>query len=150
MAQSLASIFVHLVFSTKNRAPLIRPDIEGQLHAYLATIFHECQCPALKVGGMPDHVHALFSLHRTKTLADIVEEVKKCSSKWIKTKGDDYRDFQWQAGYGAFSVSESAITSVREYIANQRTHHQDRDFQNELRVMLTKHKIEFDERYLWD
>ena len=99
---------------------------------------------------MPDHVHALFSLHRTKTLADIVEEVKKCSSKWIKTKGDDYRDFQWQAGYGAFSVSESAITSVREYIANQRTHHQDRDFQNELRVMLTKHKIEFDERYLWD
>lgn len=150
MAQSLSSILVHLVFSTKHRTPLIRPEIEGELHAYLATVFHKCQCPSLKIGGMSDHIHVLFSLHRTKTLADIVEEIKKRSSKWIKTKGDEYHNFQWQAGYGAFSVSQSAISSVREYIANQWTHHQDRDFQDELRLLLSKNQIEFDERYLWD
>lgn len=148
MAQSLSSILVHIVFSTKNRAPLIRPEIEGELHAYLATVFHECQCPSIKVGGTSDHIHALFSLHRTWALANIAEEVKKRSSKWIKTKG--ISNFQWQAGYGAFSVSQSAISTVREYIANQRTHHQERDFQDELRLLLTKHQIDFDERYLWD
>lgn len=99
---------------------------------------------------MSDHIHALFVLHRTKTLAEIVEEVKKRSSKWIKTKGEANRDFQWQAGYGAFSVSQSAMSSVREYIANQRTHHQERDFQEELRLLLRKNEIEFDERYFWD
>ncbi len=150
MAQSLSSILVHVVFSTKHRAPFIRAEIEAELHAYIATVFDECQCPSLKVGGMPDHLHALFSLHRTTTLAAIMEEVKKRSSKWIKTKGDEYRDFQWQAGYGAFSVSQSAVSEVREYIANQRTHHQERDFQNELRSLLRKSQIEFDERYLWD
>jgi putative transposase len=150
MAQSLSSILVHVVFSTKHRAPLIQANIEAELHAYLATVFHECQCPSLKIGGMPDHIHALFALHRTNPLAEIREEVKKRSSKWIKTKGNVYRDFQWQAGYGAFSVSQSVISSVREYIANQRTHHQERNFQDELRLLLCKHEIEFDERYLWD
>ena len=150
MAQSLSSLLVHLVFSTKHRAPIIHAEIESELHAYLATVFHECQCPSIKVGGTSDHIHALFSLHRTWSLANIAEEVKKRSSKWIKTKGDGYRDFQWQTGYGAFSVSQSAIASVRKYIANQRTHHQDRDFQDELRLLFTKHQIDFDERYLWD
>ena len=85
MAQSLASILVHLVFSTKHRHPFIQIEVEANLHAYLAAIFRECKCPSLLVGGMPDHIHALFSLHRTYTVAEIVEEVKKSSSKWIKT-----------------------------------------------------------------
>ena len=150
MAQSLASILVHLVFSTKHRQPLIKPEVEGNLYAYLVTVFRNHQCPSLLVGGMPDHIHALFSLHRTRALAEIVEEVKKSSSKWIKTNGREYEQFQWQGGYGAFSISQSAVQEVKNYIANQKTHHQKMSFQDELRALLRKYEVEYDERYVWD
>jgi REP element-mobilizing transposase RayT len=101
-------------------------------------------------GGVKDHVHALFSLHRTWSVSDITEEVKKSSSKWIKTKGQEWRNFQWQAGYGAFSVSQSGVAKVKRYIANQKAHHAQQSFQNEFRGLLRKYEVEYDERYVWD
>jgi REP element-mobilizing transposase RayT len=150
MPQSLSSILVHLVFSTKLREPLINIEIEPELHAYLAVVFRECKSPSLIVGGTSDHIHALFALHRTQSVAGIVEEVKKSSSKWIKTKGSDLRGFQWQAGYGAFSVGASNITMVKQYIATQREHHRHRTFQDEYRLLMNKYAVEYDERYVWD
>jgi putative transposase len=150
MSQSLAKILVHLTFSTKHRRPWIDKKIRPELNAVLATKFQDWESPALIVGSVDDHVHALFSLSRNHAIRKVVEEVKKESSKWIKTKGAKYRDFYWQAGYGAFSVSQSNVPRVRAYIANQEEHHQKRTFQDELRALLRRHQIEFDERYVWD
>src|ERR1051326_358670 len=104
MPQSLSSILIHLVFSTKLREPFITPAVETELHKYLAAVFRACQSPALSIGGDRDHIHALFALSRTWTVANVVEEVKTSSSKWIKTKGPEFRQFHWQGGYGAFSL----------------------------------------------
>jgi putative transposase len=150
MPQSLASVLIHLVFSTKHRQPFITPVIETELHKYLATVFRGCDSPALQVGGYEDHIHALFSLSRKWAIADIVEEVKTSSSKWIKTKGAEFRQFHWQSGYGAFSVSQSNVQKVKNYIANQKEHHGKQSFQDEFRNFLEKHGVEYDERYVWD
>lgn len=150
MPQSLSSILVHLVFSTKFRDPIINIEIEPKLHAYLAAVFRECKSSSLIVGGASDHIHALFALHRTQAVANVVEEVKKSSSKWIKTKGKDLHDFQWQAGYGAFSIGASNIATVKQYIATQREHHRHRTFQDESRLLMNKYAVEYDERYVWD
>jgi REP element-mobilizing transposase RayT len=116
----------------------------------MATIFKERQCPALTIGGMPDHVHVLFALARTATVSDIVEAVKKGSSKWIKTKGAPYGDFHWQRGYAAFSIGQSGAGKTRRYIDSQREHHKTRTFQDEYRTFLGKYGIPYDERYVWD
>lgn len=150
MPQSLASVLIHLIFSTKHREPLITPAIDIELHKYLATIFRECDSPALLVGGHKDHIHALFSLSRKWKIAELVEEVKTSSSKWIKTKGGTFSQFHWQSGYGAFSVSQSNVGKVKNYIANQKAHHSKLSFQDEFRGFLKKHGIEYDERYVWD
>jgi REP element-mobilizing transposase RayT len=150
MPQSLSSVLLHLVFSTKHRKPLITPDIESELYAYLASVFRACDSPALKIGGDKDHTHILFSLSRTIEIAKVVEEIKKRSSKWIKTKGEKFGDFQWQGGYGIFSVSESKAAAVKRYIASQKEHHLRYDFQTEYRELLRKYKVEYDERYVWD
>lgn len=150
MPQSLSSILVHLVFSTKNREPYITPEIEAELHAYLAAVFRECRSPALAVNGTTNHVHALFSLSRTVTLAEVVEEVKKRSSKWAKTKGVTQRSFQWQTGYGAFSIGRSNVDAVKKYIAGQKEHHRRKTFEEEYRSFLRKYDVEYDERYVWD
>jgi REP element-mobilizing transposase RayT len=150
MPQSLAKNSLHLVFSTKNRHPFINSEIQPELHSYIATVLKTLISPALIINSMEDHIHILFLLHRTVTLSKAVEEIKKSSSKWIKTKSPELSDFAWQSGYGAFSVSESNIESVKSYIQNQQEHHRTKTFQEELRIILTKHKIEFDERYLWD
>ncbi len=150
MPQSLASVLVHLVFSTKNREPWITEAIEPELHKYLSTVFRGCDSPALLVGGYNDHIHTLFSLSRKWTIADIVEEVKTNSSKWIKTKGAEFGPYHWQSGYGAFSVSQSNVEEVKAYIANQKERHRKKAFQTEYRQLLTAYQIEFDERYVWD
>jgi putative transposase len=150
MPQSLASVLIHLVFSTKHRQPFITPAIETELHKYMATVFRGCDSPALLVGGYEDHIHALFLLSRKWAIADVVEEVKTSSSKWIKTKGAEFRQFHWQSGYGAFSVSQSNVEKVKNYIANQKEHHGKQSFQNEFREFLEKHGVEYDERYVWD
>jgi REP element-mobilizing transposase RayT len=148
MPQSLADVLIHLVFSTKDREPLIHGSLEPELHAYAATVLKNGGCPALVVNGMPDHVHLLFHLSRTMTMAAIVEELKTSTSKWIKTKGPHLRGFHWQSGYGAFSVSRSNVEQVVDYIRKQKEHHRQRSFQDELRSLFQKHGIAFDERYV--
>lgn len=150
MPQSLANNLVHLVFSTKHREPWLIDAVRPALHAYLATVFKNLKCPVLILNSVEDHIHILFSLHRTVALATVVEDVKKSSSKWIKTQSAELTQFAWQGGYGAFSVSSSNVDAVRQYIACQAEHHRKISFQDELRAFLSKHKMEFDERYLWD
>lgn len=148
MPQSLVTNLVHLVYSTKYRAACIPEGVRTRLHAYQAGIYSEWESPALAIGGVADHVHALFSLSKNRPLIKVVEEVKKGSSKWMKVNG--VKDFHWQNGYSAFSVSQSNVEVVRRYIANQEKHHRKLSFQDELRLLLEKHKLEFDERYVWD
>ena len=150
MPQSLARLHVHLVFSTKHREPLITDAVRPSLHAYMATVLRNSGCPAVLINSMPDHVHILFELGRTVTVSSSVEEVKTNSSKWLKTQGPEFSRFAWQTGYGAFSVSESNVAAVRDYIANQAEHHQVKSFQEEYLAFLTKHGVAFDERYVWD
>jgi putative transposase len=150
MPQSLSSILVHLVFSTKHREPFITKEIEGRVHGYLVEVFHAQKSPSLIVGGVEDQIHVLFSLSRVITVADLVEEVKKNSSKWIKTLGPQFSGFQWQAGYGAFSISQSGVGTAKRYIAGQRERHRSQGFKDEFRDLLRKYEIPFDERYVWD
>lgn len=150
MPQSLASILVHLVFSTKNRQRLIRPEIEVELFPYLATVFRNLDSPTLAINGTDDHVHILFRLSRKKAVAEVVEEIKTSSSHWIKAKGKEYEEFYWQNGYGAFSIGESGVEALKAYVANQKAHHRRRSFQEEYRALLAKYHIDFDERYVWD
>ncbi len=150
MAQSLSSILIHLVFSTKNREPLITPEIEKELHPYMAKIFRELKSPSLAIDGTSDHLHILFSLGRVIKVADLVEEVKTESSKWIKTKGREFKSFHWQRGYGAFSIGQSNVVSLERYIYGQKQHHRRVTFQDEYRKFLEAYRIDFDERYVWD
>ncbi len=150
MPQSLSSILVHLIFSTKNREPFITPQIESELHPYMAKIFRALKSPSLTIDGTSDHLHILFSLSRVIAIADLVEEVKTESSKWIKTKGPELRNFHWQKGYGAFSIGQSQVSALRRYIARQKIHHQRVTFQNEYRKFLKSYGIDYDERYVWD
>lgn len=150
MAQSLAHILVHLIFSTRNREPLLQENLLAPTHAYLGGILRELDCPPVCVGGVEDHVHVLFALSRNRSMAEVVQSLKASSSRWLKTQADHLSDFHWQSGYGAFSVSESQSAAVRTYIGDQRRRHLKVGFQDELRMLLKRHKIEYDERYLWD
>lgn len=150
MPHSLARLHVHLIFSTKNRAPLLREDVRDPLHRYLAAVLQNLGCAATLVNSVDDHVHILFELSRTAAVSAVVEEIKTSSSKWLKTQGPQYSGFTWQAGYGAFSVSETGVAAVREYIAGQQEHHEKRSFEDEYRSFLERHHPAFDERYLWD
>jgi putative transposase len=143
MSQSLVKNLVHLVYSTKNRQPWIPMEHRCALFAYQAGIFKEWDSPAILIGGALDHVHALFSLSKNHALKKIVEEVKKGSSKWMKTNGPRNAAFYWQAGYGAFSVSQSNEDRVKRYIETQEEHHRKLTFQDELRALFRRHQIEF-------
>lgn len=150
MAQSLSNVLLHIVFSTKNREPWIDESIETELFPYLATICRDHKSPSHKIGGAGDHIHIACSLSRTMTIANLVQELKQSSSKWMKSKGDQYREFSWQNGYGAFSIGQSQLDDLSRYIANQRAHHAKESFQDELRKLLNLYGVEFDERYVWD
>jgi REP-associated tyrosine transposase len=150
MPQSLSSVLIHLIFSTKNREPFLNTSIESELHPYMASIFRGLKSPSLALDGTPDHLHILFSLSRVIKIADLVEEVKTDSSKWIKTKGPEFTNFHWQKGYGAFSIGQSQITTLKRYIARQKLHHQRNSFQDEYRKFLKTYGIDYDERYVWD
>jgi REP element-mobilizing transposase RayT len=150
MAQSLAKNLIHLIYSTKNRDASLTPAIRPTLFAYQAGILREWDSPAISIGGDCDHVHALFVLSKNEKLCRVIEEVKKGSSKWIKTQGDAFAGFHWQNGYGAFSVSQSHVPRVRRYIEQQVEHHRTTSFQDEFRLFLKRYGIEYDERYVWD
>jgi len=148
MPQSLSRVIIHLVFSTKHRQPFIVSDKQNDMFSYLAGTLNGLDCPAILVGGMPDHIHALFVLSRTLSVCKVVEELKKESSKWAKER--IHPGFYWQTGYGAFSVSPSRVEKVKQYITTQEEHHRTSTFQDEFRALLRKHGIAWDERYVWD
>jgi REP element-mobilizing transposase RayT len=151
MPHSLANVLLHIVFSTKNRAPFLQsPKIREEMEAYMVGTLVAIECPSLIVRTVEDHLHCLCELSRTKSIAKLVEELKVESSSWAKKQDSALRDFHWQAGYGAFSVSQSNAADVKTYIANQEQHHRKITYQDELRLLLTRHEIEFDERYVWD
>jgi REP element-mobilizing transposase RayT len=151
MPQSLALIYVHLVFSTKERRPFLQdPAFRSRAHAYLAGICENQQCPALSVGGVEDHVHVLCRLSKIIEVATLVRELKRDSSKWVKDENPRLANFHWQNGYGAFSASPSHVDPLREYIANQVEHHRGETFQDEFRRTCQKYGVEIDERYVWD
>ena len=149
MAQSLAKIAVHVVFSTKNREPLLTTTIRSDIFAYSVGILNSLECITLAINGTEDHVHALIGMSKTISLSKMMEEVKKGSSRRLSAQNMTAKHFAWQAGYGAFSVSESQISTVVHYIEEQEKHHRKMTFQDELISLLKKHNIEFDERYLW-
>jgi len=150
MSQSLVKNLVHLVYSTKHREPLIPTKCREVLFAHQAGIFTQWESPALVIGGVEDHVHALFALSKNHPLKKVVEEVKKGSSKWMKSDGPRIQQFSWQAGYAGFSVSQSSVDTVRRYIERQDEHHRKMGFQDELRALFNRHGVGFDERYVWD
>lgn len=150
MPQSLSKNLIHLIYSTKNRQACLTPVVRRKLFAYQAGIFESCESPALVIGGEMDHIHALFTLSKNHALCNIVEEVKKGSSKWLKTQGRAFAAFHWQNGYGAFSIGASQVKRVRRYIEEQAEHHRARSFQEEVRLFLRHYGVEYDERYVWD
>jgi len=151
MPQSLAKIIVHTVFSTKDRRPFLRDKpLREELHRYLGGILTHHDCQPIIIGGVEDHVHILSTLSRICEAAEMVKEVKRGSSLWMKTKSSDLHDFAWQNGYGIFSIGFSQVETVRNYIAGQEEHHHKVSFQDEFREFLKRYEIEFDERYVWD
>lgn len=150
MPQSLVKNYVHIVFSTKHREDFIDENIEKELFAYIATLCKDFGSLALQIGGTDNHIHILCSLSRKIALMKLVQEIKAHSSKWIKTKGEKYKNFFWQNGYGAFSVSEESVYVVIHYIKNQRKHHQQIPYKDEMIGILQKHKMDYDEKYMWD
>ncbi|GHT24876.1 hypothetical protein AGMMS4957_18680 [Bacteroidia bacterium] len=149
MAQSLSKVYVHITFSTKNRYPFIDNQIKKELWTYIGGVCKALEYNPVRVGGHSEHVHICCLLSKKITQIKLLEEVKKESSKWIKTKGKAYEKFYWQDGYGIFSVNSSEIETVVKYIDNQEEHHQKRTFQEELLAFLKKYNVEYDERYLW-
>jgi len=150
MAQSLVKNYIHIVFSTKHRFPFIDEPIENELFNYMGGVCKNLECQPIIIGGHSDHVHLLCLLSRKITLAKLLEEIKSHSSKWIKTKGENYKNFYWQDGYGAFSVNPKEVDIVIKYISTQREHHSRKTFQREFMQFLDEYEVEFDERYLWE
>lgn len=150
MAQSLAKIYVHLIFSTKNREPTIPDHLRPTLHSYMGGILRDNECVPVEINTEPDHAHVLFILARTEALSDGVGHLKKGATNWLHEQAENLGGFYWQNGYGAFSVSQSGVDDVQTYIREQREHHRRLLFQEEFRGILKKYKIEFDERYVWE
>lgn len=149
MANTYTSLHYHIVFSTKNRLPYIKPEIEQRVWEYMGGIARHHNLTALQIGGIDDHIHALVMAPPTIAPSQIAQWVKGESSKWIHETFPALRSFAWQEGYGAFTVSKSGLATVVRYIQNQRAHHQRQDFQAEYLDFLQRHEVEYDERYLW-
>jgi REP element-mobilizing transposase RayT len=148
MAQTLSLNLVHIVFSTKQRMPLIHDEIGAALHAYLAGTARKLDCECFRVGGVQDHVHLALRLASTRTSAKVVSEIKTASSVWMKQQG--VSRFAWQSGYGLFSVGPADLGALMQYIDGQRQHHAKRSFQDEMRGFCEKYHVALDERYVWD
>jgi len=152
MPQSLAKVIVHIVYSTKHRKPWLHdPRIRSELYAYNATVLrNDVDSPAILINGVEDHIHILCRLSRKFAVMDVIKVSKTETTKWLKRQGQHLSDFQWQAGYGAFSVSSSNVEQVKRYIAQQEEHHKRMSFQDEFRELCKRHGVEIDERYVWD
>ena len=150
MSQSLCSILVHIIFSTKEREEFISQEIEGELYRYIRTILNDLKCPLIAINGMKDHIHLLVNLNKNVIPSQILQEIKSHSSRWIKTRGTNYSMFSWQGGYAMFSVSRRNADSLIEYINNQKEHHKKVSFKDELLKLIKRSGIEYNEKYLWD
>ncbi len=151
MSQTLSDVLLHIVFSTKGRRPFLQDaKVKRELQAYLGGILKKRNCPGLAINSVADHIQLLCRFDRNVTIADLLRDLKASSSGFLKNKFKSLPDFQWQGGYAVFSVSQSQVVRVRKYIAEQEKHHARLSYQDELRKLLSKHEIEFDERYLWD
>ncbi len=146
MGQSLVQNYLHIVFQTKNQQALILPEFENDMFDYLGGTCKNLNCPSLIVGGHLDHVHILSRLSQNISLSQFVQKLKSSSSKWIKSKSPD---FYWQDGYGAFSISQSHVDSLINYIKNQHIHHQHKSFKEEYIDILKKYNLEYNEEFLW-
>ena len=151
MPQSLVQVYLHIVFSTKLRHPYLTDKSQREkLFGYMSGICKNLDSPALKIGGVENHVHLLTRHSKTLTISDFMRELKRSSSVWLKTQNPALESFHWQNGYGAFSISPAHVESVMAYIANQEVHHKKEPFQDELRRLCKKYGVEIDERYVWD
>ena len=151
MPQSLSAVYLHAVFSTKDRRRFLQdPMLRTRMHAYLGEVSRRLGCPSIIAGGTEDHIHQLIRFGRTISQADWIKEIKRTSSLWIKRCDPRLCNFAWQTGYGFFSVSPANLDALRRYIATQEDHHRKISFQDEFRVMLKDHGLEWDERYVWD
>ncbi len=151
MPQSLSAVYVHVVFSTKDRKRFLQDiDLRIALHAYMGSVCKKLNCSPMRVDGVEDHVHILINLSRDTTLGNVIKETKRLSNIWLKAQSNDLHDFKWQRGYSCFSVSQSNLDSVVDYINRQAEHHTRMTYEDEVRNLLKKHGIEFDERYVWD
>ena len=150
MAQTHVSVYLHIIFSTKHRVNLIAPETEDELFAYIGGIIGSYKSKLLIAGGTSNHVHLLISMDKHILIPDLIGKIKRDSSKWIKTKDARYSAFGWQDGYAAFSVGHTQIETVKQYIANQKAHHAQKVFEDELRAFFRKYQIQYDEQYVWD
>ena len=151
MPQSLSQVYLHTVFSTKNREPYLSDSIfRSDLHAYMGGIMKKLGCNPVQIGGVSDHVHLLSTLSRTVTIADFVKETKRSSTDWINEQKVFRTRFKWQAGYGAFSVSPTQLASAKHYVENQEEHHRTITFKEEFLALLEKNGLSYDERYMWE
>lgn len=150
MPQSYVSLPIHVIFSTKNRSPLILPEWEDRLYGYIGGILREEKCILLASGGTADHVHLLISWSKERSVADVLRLIKTNSSRWIHQTFPNHHDFAWQSGYAAFTVSQSNVEAVRIYISNQKSHHAKVSFKDEFIAFLQKHNIPYNENYLFD
>lgn len=150
MPQSLSAVYTHITFSTKYREKLLDESIMPRLFEYLGGICKGLECNPIQIGGYSDHVHILCTLSRKITQAKLLEDLKKESSKWIKTIDKKYENVYWQNGYGIFSVNPSEIDVVIKYIKNQKEHHDKKTFKVEFIAFLKKYNVVYDERYIWE
>ena len=150
MPQSLVRNLIHVIFSTKNRVDLITPEIENGLFGYMHGIVENNSSKLILANGTPNHVHLLISIGKIVSVSELIGDVKRDSSVWIKQQYAKFGNFYWQEGYGAFSVGQTEDEMVTKYIANQKEHHRTKDYKTELRGFLKKYQIEYDERYVWD
>ena len=141
---------MHVIFSTARREDLIAPAIETELYAYIGGILSNKQSKLIAAGGTANHLHLLISMNKNIALSELVGDIKRNSSRWIKTKDAAFLKFEWQDGYGAFSIGQSSVETVKRYIANQKAHHKAKTFENELRAFFDKYEVKYDERYVWD
>lgn len=150
MGQSLVNNYIHIIFSTKHRLPLIQPAIEKELHTYIAEICNNRDTKVVRIGGYTNHIHILCLLSKNIPLAKLMKELKTLSSIWMKSKGEGLENFYWQDGYGAFSVSQEDVATISNYIENQHEHHSTNTFEEEYRTYLQKYSVEYNEKYVWD
>ena len=148
MSQSFTKFYVHIVFHTKNNVKFIQGEIEDELHSYIGGILKNLKSIPLRIGGTEDHLHVLCTLPKTMAPCNLVEEIKKSSSKWIKSKGLSYNEFYWQDGYGGFTLGHSQVKRVIDYISNQKQHHEKVSAIEEYKSLLEENGIEYNEDYL--